>query len=343
MTLLRSTDPFLAFTDDTYTIDRETFKAQSNNVDTTTVVHLLVGAGTTSDCPGALPPTPTRTSTPTSTATPTPHTGPGIGPDIALGDPDGLSVAINAVTAAVNEYDRLHFDVAFRASNGVIASSPIVRFDGTGSVLSTGAQFVTTCNIAILTTEEAVGDCRAVNNRVTAAGRLALVRFQATGDGCIDVVLRMQPGSTMFATYTRDAQTEAAQSNHVDTDRVVHLLVGSGAVTDCPGTPPLTPTRTPGSPDDTPVSPPRATATATGTATNTPTGHPFIRLGEVNGLDVPVEASTAAESPFDEFVLQVRTRASYGVEWYGLDGTGSRFAARYGRPRRGAVRLGLVG
>ena len=127
----------------------------------------------------------------------------------------------------------------------------------------------------------------------------------------------------MFATYTRDAQTQAAQSNRVDTDRVVHMLVGSGAVTDCPGTPPLTPTRTPGSPDDTPVSPPGATATATGIATNTPTGHPFIRLGEVNGLDVPVEASTAAESPFDEFVLQVRTRASYGVEWYGLDGTGA--------------------
>ena len=45
---------------------------------------------------------------------------------------------------------------------------------------------------------------------------------------------------------------------------------------------------------------------------------------------MPVEASTAAESPFDEFVLQVRTRASYGVEWYGLDGMAAGSLALYG-------------
>jgi hypothetical protein len=304
---------------DTYTVNVSDDTAQSNNV-SLIPVHLLIGTGTEGDCPATPPPPPTATNTPTATdtptatqtftptdtptitptftntatptSTPTEYPPPGIGPNIALGQASGSTLPIIAATTSTNPYSELTYWVGVQASAGVAWGFPALSVDSTGGVLDDGQTFSFCSNTVNSPVEprEVYGTCHSsFDAPTTASGVLATMHFFATGNGCIDVVLRTQAGNTTLTTYTIDAHYGSRQKGNVDTTTTAHVLFGSGTLADCGGV-----------------------ATPTATATPPPFGPP-LSLGVPAGLSVAVNAFSFAGSPYNQIHLHVAYQASSGV------------------------------
>jgi hypothetical protein len=264
----------------------------------------------------------------------------GVGPNIELGTPVGLSVPILATSPATDPYMGFNVDVVANASSGVAITSMVL--DSTGTVLGgPGNIFCGTSSPAI--TQRIEGCVILGNGSTTSTGLLAAVTLTATGDGCISLGLLRVSGNASLDTYTINAADQSVQQGLVDTSQA-HLLIGVGTADDCPIATPTptntltstatatptntftatpTPTRT-ATPTRTPTSTGTITATFTSTPSPTGTPHPITGTGPDIGLGaptygsgglvtVPANALTAASAPFSAENLHIETSASAGV------------------------------
>jgi hypothetical protein len=194
----------------------------------------------------------------------------GVGGTISLGAVGGTTTAPNVSvnTSAPNVTDGwsgFNIHVGYVASAGVTPGS-ISAVVGTGL---TGSVFCPAVSTPVA--GERIYPCTGISGQfITTAGQLAVLTFNATGNGCIQVTLINVAGDPNLGTYTVDANTSSAQSNVVSTV-AAYLPVGTGSIFDCLGTPTPTDTPTP-CPGVCPTLTPTPTPTITPTPTSTPCG-----------------------------------------------------------------------
>ncbi len=255
-------------------------------------------------------PVPTDTAVPTDTSTPVTGVGSGTGPDIGLGAVDGTSVPALALTGAKFAYNGFNLHLLANPSAGVTLTG--ITGSETGSLLGvSGTLFCAQNSPSAL---ERVFGCTASSGQTaTSAGPLATFSLQAQGVGCVDVALEVVPNSDPATdTYTIDAVSSARQTNLVS-QNVVHMLFGTGSISDCQGSPTFTPTPTPTPASGTPVTAtftPTATATPCpgacptptptltpgATATSTSTSTPFPATATVTFTSVPTNTPTSTDT-----------------------------------------------
>ena len=226
----------------------------------------------------------------------------GIGPNIELGTPVGLTAPVLATTAAVDPYSGFNIHVTTNASAGVSVST--LSFSAAGIIIGEPGEFF--CTQATPKPDDRIIGCvNIAGGAVVSTGLLATLVVAATGDGCVYVGLISVPGDTSADTYTVNAANSSAQSNVVGLTPV-YVLVGTGIVADCPG-----PTHTPT---------PTTTPTVTDTPTITPTPHTGPGIGPdiaiaASATDtsaVEVSAANAAVNPFVGYNLHLAWNASGG-------------------------------
>lgn len=224
----------------------------------------------------------------------------GIGGTISLGAPVGTSLPVNT-TAPTDPYSGFNIHITTTISPGVILSAITGSF--TGSTIDTGNAFDVFCGLSSPVVTDRVYACVGlVGQSTTAAGKLAALTFNASGNGCIKVQLVHDASSMQLDSFTTNASDNTPQTNVVAA-ATANVLFGTGTVLDCLDIPTPTPTPTL-TPTQTPITP-----SATPTYTSTPT--PNTTPGSI-ATDTPVPppgaTSTPAGNPDNEIhVLSIST------------------------------------
>lgn len=229
----------------------------------------------------------------------------GTGPTIALDTPTGTTLPVSATTVSPDAWNGFNIHIATDVSGGVTLTS--ITSNSTGSsLIEAGDSSSIFCTGSNPAPGERAFACTALSGQTrTAAGLLANFIFNASGNGCIDVVLVSMPGDSVLDTYTVDAADTTAQSNALS-PTVAKVLIGTGVVADCPSSSLPTPTFTS-------TFTPTVTNTATPTATHTAT--PISGSPDVNAalFSLPPSVTSGGAVTLSAFVKNSGDAPAVGV------------------------------
>ena len=158
----------------------------------------------------------------------------GVGPTIVLGAPSGVTVPVRAGTTSTDAYKGFHIHLSAVTSAAVTLTA--ISGSATGGTLDTGGLF---CTTQVPGPHEVNYGCVPLSGQsTTAAGLLATMPLQSTGDGCIRVrlvdLLATDPNAIVSDTYTIDQNTNTPQENSVSAV-YADVLVGAGSAAACAG------------------------------------------------------------------------------------------------------------
>lgn len=258
----------------------------------------------------------------------------GIGPNIELGTPVGLTVPVLATTAAADPYSGFNIHVTTSASAGVLVDA--LDLNANGTILAPAGELFCYQGSPLPTNERVIGCVSLPVRSVTSEGLLATLAVTARGDGCVYIGLVSIPGDPAHDTYTVSYAVAPAdptmQQNSVNTSPL-HLLIGRGTEDDCP-LPTATPTSTL-TPTITPTFTPEPTATphsGTRLGPDIAMGAPDYGYGSL--IVVPVDAVNAGSRPFSQARLHIQVHPGAGVslEYVGGDDPNTLLFACFGDP-----------